>query len=122
LNLALIALKQLHKDGGFRDISVERVKEEYDNRANSVKAFLKERCIVDLAAPEYFTLTTEAYHEYSDYCAERNERPLDMNIFGKKLAEEGIEKERSRYNGNREYYYFGFKLLSELRGKNLALS
>ena len=57
LNLALIGLKQLCKDGGFKDVSVERVKEEYDSRANTVQAFLDEKCLVDLNAPEYITLT-----------------------------------------------------------------
>jgi hypothetical protein len=32
-------------------------------------------------------------------CKKRNERPLETNIFGKKLAEQGIAKERIRYYG-----------------------
>jgi hypothetical protein len=42
-----------------------------------------------------------------------------MNVFGKKLAEEGIEKERLRYHdGQREYCYMGIKLRSDLRDQN----
>jgi hypothetical protein len=49
------------------------------------------------------------------------ERPLDANVLGAKLKETGIEKERLRNNGTREYYYSGIKLRSDLRGQNQAL-
>jgi P4 family phage/plasmid primase-like protien len=120
LNLALIALKQLHKDGGFKDVSVEKIRKEYDENANIVKAFLYDKCVIDLTAPEYYTLTTDVYNEYVNFCKEKNQRPLEMNVFGKKLAEQGIEKERMRYCGEREYCYLGIKLRSELRGHNQA--
>src|SRR5438093_10358427 len=103
-------------DDAFKDVSVERVKEEYDSRTNTVKAFLDERCVVDLSAPEFITLTTDVYAEYFKFCGERNERPLESNVFGKRLAEHGIENERSRYRGDRDYYYIGLKLHSNLRG------
>ena len=41
LNLALVGLKQLEKDGGFRDIPVEDVKRDYERKSNTVKAFLR---------------------------------------------------------------------------------
>jgi phage/plasmid-associated DNA primase len=121
LNLALIALKQLYKDGGFKDVSLEDIRKEYDESANTVKAFLDDKCVIDLTAPEYYTLTTNVYNEYLIFCKEKNQRPLEMNIFGKKLAELGIMKERIRYyGGEREYCYIGIKLRSELRGQNQA--
>jgi hypothetical protein len=53
------------------------------------------------------------------YCKGKNERPLEMNIFGKELAKHGIEKERIRYyGGQREYCYTGIKLRSDLRGQD----
>ncbi len=122
LNLALIALRQLHKDGGFKDVSVERVKKEYDSKANIIAAFMQEECMVDLTAPEYLTLTTDVYSAYVSFCNTRREKPLETNVFGKKLAEQGIEKERSRYRGDREYYYMGLKLRADLRGINQALN
>lgn len=51
LNLSLIALRQLKKDGGFRDISVEKVRKEYEYNANTVKAFLDDKCVIDLTSP-----------------------------------------------------------------------
>ena len=120
LNIALIALKQLHKDGGFKDVSVEKIRKEYDENSNTVKAFLDNKCVVDLTAPEYYTLTTNVYNEYIIYCKEKNERSLDMNIFGKELAKHGIGKERIRYlrGGDREYCYMGIKMQSDLRGQD----
>ncbi len=122
LNLALIALGQLHRDGGFKDVTVEGVKNEYDNKANIIAAFLKEECVVDLTAPEYLTLTTDVYGSYVSFCNTRREKPLEPNVFGKKLAEQGIEKERARFRGDRDYYYMGLKLRADLRGVNQALN
>jgi phage/plasmid-associated DNA primase len=117
----LIALKQLHKDGGFKDVPVEKIRKEYDENSNTVKAFLDDKCVVDLIASEYYTLTTNVYNEYVNFCKQKNLRPFDMNIFGKKLAEQGIMKGRMRYcGGEREYCYIGIKLRSELRGENQA--
>jgi phage/plasmid-associated DNA primase len=119
LNLALIALKQLHKNGGFKDVAVEKIRKEYEENSNTVKAFLQDKCAVDLTAPEYYTLTTNVYNEYLLACKEKSEKPLEMNMFGKELAKQGIVKERSRGRaGDREYYYIGIKLRSELRGQN----
>jgi hypothetical protein len=38
------------------------------------------------------------------------------------LKEAGIEKERIRARGTREYYYTGIRLRSELRGQNQAFT
>ena len=65
--------------------------------------------------------TGELYEEYKKYCREKKERPLDANIFGMELKKEGIEKDRTRDRGPREYYYLGVKLLSYLRGRNQSL-
>jgi phage/plasmid-associated DNA primase len=119
--LALIALRQLRKDGGFKDVSVEKVRKEYEYNANTVKAFLEEKCVIDLVSPEYSIPTVYLYNEYENYCAAKNARPLDMNVFGARLKEYGIEKDRIRSHGDREYHYFGVKLISDLRGPNQSL-
>jgi P4 family phage/plasmid primase-like protien len=121
LNLALIALRQLKKDGGFRDISVERVRKEYEYNSNTVKAFLDDRCVIDLAAPEYNIPTVYLYNAYENFCQEKRVRALEVNVFGSKLKEYGIEKDRIRNHGDREYYYFGVTLRKDLRGQNQSL-
>ena len=47
LNLALVGLKQLEKEGGFRNIAVEDVKRDYERKSNTVKAFLQDKCNID---------------------------------------------------------------------------
>ena len=71
LNLALIALRQLKKDGGFRDISVEKVRKEYEYNANTVKAFLDDKCVIDLTSPEYCIPTVYLYNEYENFCQKK---------------------------------------------------
>lgn len=121
LNLALIALRHLEKEGGFRDIPVEEVKRDYERKSNTVKAFLQEMCLINLGAPEFLIRTGEFHEEYRKFCRQRKERPLDANIFGVELKKEGIERDRLRDHGSREYYYFGVQLLSYLRGQNQSL-
>jgi putative DNA primase/helicase len=121
LNLALIALKQLRKNNGFKDISVEKVRKEYEEKSNIVQAFLEAHCLINLDEPEYYTLTTNLYNEYVNFCRDRREKPLEMSVFGKKLNEFDIEKKYRVYYGTKEYCYVGVKLKSDLRGKNEAL-
>jgi putative DNA primase/helicase len=121
LNLALIALRQLKKDGGFKDISVEKVRKQYEYNANTVKAFLDDKCVIDLTAPEYYTSVVYLYNEYENYCQEKCVRSLEKNTFGSKLKEYGIERERKRNYGDREYYYFGVMLRKDLQGQNQSL-
>jgi P4 family phage/plasmid primase-like protien len=122
LNLALIALRKLRKDNGFKDIPVEKIRKQYEEKSNIVKAFIEACCVVNVEEPEYYTLTTNVYNEYIKFCRDKHERPLEINVFGKKLAELGIEKDRIRYyGGQRENCYIGIKLRSELRGKNESL-
>jgi phage/plasmid-associated DNA primase len=120
LNLALIALIQLKKDDGFRDISVERVRKEYEHNSNTVKAFLDDQCVIDLTS-EYSTPTVYLYNEYENYSQKRGVRALEKNTFGSKLKEYGIERDRKRNHGDREYDYFGVMLRSDLRGANQPL-
>ena len=96
LNLALIGLRQLEKEGGFRDIPVEKVKRDYERKSNTVKAFLADMCHVNLGAPEFLIRTVELYEEYGKYCKQRRERHLDANSFGMELKKEGIEKESNK--------------------------
>lgn len=68
---------------------------------------MDDKCVIDLTAPEYCTSTVYLYNEYENYCQEKRVRSLEKNTFGSKLKEYGIEKERKRNYGDREYYYFG---------------
>jgi P4 family phage/plasmid primase-like protien len=118
LNRALIALRQLQKEEGFRDISIEETMKQYNKNADTTTTFLEERCILDPGNPEYYTLTTNVYNEYVIYCKEKNESPLEANVFGARLVKWGIKKERIRRCGSREYYYNGIKLKSGLEANN----
>jgi phage/plasmid-associated DNA primase len=74
LNLALVGLRQLEKEGGFRDIAVEDVKRDYERKSNTVKAFLQDMCSIDLQAPDYITSSGKVYEEYEEYCKQRKRK------------------------------------------------
>jgi putative DNA primase/helicase len=121
LNLALIALRKLRKDNGFKDISVEKVRKTYEEKSNIVQAFIESCCSVNLKDGDYYTLSTDLYTAYFNFCKERNEKPSDTTVFGKKLAAMGIENEKILYYGKREHCYIGVRLLTDLRGQNESL-
>jgi phage/plasmid-associated DNA primase len=120
INLALISLRRLKKDNGFKEISVEKVTNGYEHSANMVKAFVDDKCVIDLTS-DYSIPTVYLYNDYENYCQEKRVRPLEMNVFGSKLKEYGIEKDRIRSRGDREYHYFGIQLKSNIRGQNQSL-
>ncbi len=113
LNLALIGLKQLRKDGWFKDTSVETIREQYNERSNTVASFVKEKCIKNLADLDCCTNSDELYNEYKSYCSKIQGRPCEKNVFGLRLKSHGIEKDRLRRYGNRHYIYRGITLRSE---------
>jgi putative DNA primase/helicase len=115
LNLALIGLKKLRNDNGFKDISVEKVRKKYEEKSNTVKAFLDSDCMIDISDPLCDVLTTDMYAAYCKFCKDNNERSVDMSVFGKQLAQFGIERKQIKRNGDKSYYYLGVKLKYDFR-------
>jgi P4 family phage/plasmid primase-like protien len=115
LNLSLIALRKLRNDNGFKDILVEKVRKKYEEKSNTVKAFLDSDCIIDISDPLCDVLTTDMYAAYCKFCKDNNERSVDMSVFGKQLAQFGIERKQMKHNGDKSYYYLGVKLKYDFR-------
>jgi len=118
LNLALIGLKQLIDEGGFHDKDVDQTRRDYEENTNDVNAFLYHECIVDITNAEYSTLATDLYAAYVNFCTSRSTRPVEMSVFGKKLAARGIYNTRHREYGAREAYYDGVNLRRQMNGSN----
>jgi phage/plasmid-associated DNA primase len=78
LNLALVGLKQLEKDGSLslRDISVEDVKRDYERKSNIVKAFLQDMCRIDQA--QTTLLHQERYMKNIGITANKEKKGLSM--------------------------------------------
>src|SRR5581483_10418474 len=68
LNLALKGWRWLLEDGGFQQESVEKVRQEYRNRANNIARFINEMCIVELSEPDCYTKTDDLYNAYKAFC------------------------------------------------------
>jgi P4 family phage/plasmid primase-like protien len=113
LNLALIALRKLRNDNGFKDVLVEKVRKKYEAKSNTVKAFLDSECKIDISDPLYDVPTTDMYAAYCKFSKENNERSVDISVFGKQLAQFGIERKQMNRHGDKSYYYIGVKLRYE---------
>jgi P4 family phage/plasmid primase-like protien len=115
LNLGLKYLPILIKENGFSAEPIDKVKKEYDQKADHVTRYLQEYCIIDSTKKDYSTKTTELYSHYVRICREIMQvRELDENIFGSKLVEHGVLHKRRRIKkgegGRMEYVYDGIIL------------
>jgi phage/plasmid-associated DNA primase len=115
LNLALNGLDELQKEGGFHYKTIEQIRKDYEIHTNDVNAFLNEECIIDITNLHYSTL---AYAAYVSFCIGRQTRPLDMNPFGKKLADKGIYNQRHGRYPNQEHYYDGMILIRNMKDRD----
>ena len=92
-------------NGGFRNKTIDQVKQEYEENTSDVSAFLIQECIVDTQNPEYSTLATDLYAAYVNFCKGRRALPFEMNIFDRELSKHGIHNARYREHGECERYY-----------------
>jgi P4 family phage/plasmid primase-like protien len=111
LNLGLRYLQVLFKENGFAEEPIDKVKREYEFKADHVSKYLQEYSIIDSTKKDYMTKTSELYQHYVRVCKEILQvRELDENVFGSKLMEHGILKKRRRIKkksegGGMEYVY-----------------
>jgi len=115
LNLGLKYLPILIKENGFASEPIDKVKKEYEQKADHVARYLQEYCIIDSTKKDYSTKTTELYSHYVRICREIMQvRELDENVFGSKLVEYGVLHKRRRIKkgegGRLEYVYDGIIL------------
>jgi len=115
LNLGLKYLPILIRENGFAAEPIDKVKKEYEQKADHVSRYLQEYCIIDSTKRDYSTKTAELYSHYVRICREIMQvRELDENVFGSKLVEHGVLHKRRRIKkgegGRLEYVYDGIIL------------
>jgi putative DNA primase/helicase len=121
LNLALKGLTKLTKEGGFKDVPVEKIKQEYEHNASIVRQFIEEQCVIDLNNPDYYVPTNTLQTMFKEFCKTRGTKTIEENILGKELLQLGITKYRLTKNKKRENYYLGMITKQDLRGNNETL-
>lgn len=115
LNLGLKYLPILIRENGFAAEPIDKVKKEYEQKADHVSRYLQEYCIIDSTKKDCSTKTAELYSHYVRICREIMQvRELDENVFGSKLVEHGVLHKRRRIKkgegGRLEYVYDGIIL------------
>jgi len=111
LNLALIGLRQLIKEGAFSHYDdVHSVNGIYSGYRQTVERFVKERCVRASCAYEPFT---KLFQAYVSFCKSIGMSPLTFNSFGANLKSMGIQKSRPMIRRIRNYAYVGIKLKLE---------
>lgn len=118
LNLMLYG-RRLLKEEGFDETSIERIRFLYNRNASVAKDFLVEECMIDFNQEDAKTRTTTLHDAYVDYCVEkkhkkRSERDALVRQLGEELNRLGVERKQRGPRAEREYYYIGIILKSEL--------
>ena len=107
LNLGLKYLQVLIKENGFAEEPIDKVKREYEHKADHVARYLQDCCVIDFNKKDYETRTATLYNHYLRWCSERDQIiPLDENIFGSRLIEHGIQKKRKKIKGEGQPYFY----------------
>jgi putative DNA primase/helicase len=109
LNLALIGLRQLVKDGHFAHVEdIRTITQLFEENENVVANFTSKCCF---RKPTSSELSENVYQSYRQYCKEKGKNPLSDSSFGVYfLKQNGIDKGRIMVAGLRHYIYRGVKL------------
>jgi P4 family phage/plasmid primase-like protien len=118
LNLALKGWQALRAEGKFQEESIQKIKDQYQHRANYVKRFVDDICIIDFQDSECMEITDKIFKAFTDYCRKNQLREVPINTFGSSLARLGIIKTQRMKNRKRDTYYVGLKLKESVYNEN----
>ncbi len=114
LNVALIGLKRLREENGFTEENVQKIQQIYDSNASLVRDFINDECEISLTDKNCFVESFRLQNAYEKYCEAKGARALDINVLGEELRSQGIEHKRKRGAGDRQYCYFGIRLMADV--------
>jgi putative DNA primase/helicase len=87
LNWALEGQRRLQTNGCFsNEISIDKMRDNYVRLANSLKAFVIDRCVLTSKVEDYES-REEFYLAYSDYCTVRQLVPFKKEKIGRVLTD-----------------------------------
>ena len=107
LNAVIIAARRLIARRRFcRSLTIEDTMEKYLRLADSVKAWMVDRC--DYADGQLVE-KDELHKDFLDYCKERGLGMLNKVHFGKRLAKFGIIDKQEGPRGKQKHYWIGLQ-------------
>jgi putative DNA primase/helicase len=104
LKLVIEKMNRMEKYGLSNSARVEQAKILWQERSNSVHAFIKE-CIVNNS--EAFIKKDELYNLYLVFCEEKDITAQDIKVLSQELIKKGIVLDRVTINQQRVYVYKG---------------
>lgn len=93
LNWALEGLRAWHDQGIGTCRAVREATEDYRSESDIVAQWLEEHTE---SGNSYYMPATAAYKSYHAWCIDTGVRPFSMTLWGRRMAEKGFIKERSR--------------------------
>jgi len=101
-------LKKILKERKFSfEGNLEDRKKRYNERANPIEAFIRDRCEVDINSDSIFS---DVYNEFEKYLSEKSFRQMTKKEFGKSLRQMDFRTIKKTLNGFFSTYIEGLKL------------
>ena len=93
LNWALEGLRAWHSHGIGTCQAVREATEDYRSESDVVAHWLEEHTE---SGNSYYMPASSAYKSYQSWCTDTGVRPFNMTLWGRRMAEKGLNKERCR--------------------------
>lgn len=110
-NLALMGLRWLKDDGGFKETDMEEIRRKYLENTSRIKDFIKDKCELAPGNDGYFVESSLLREEYRKYCISKGTRYYDERKLGEELKSLGVMHRQKTVAGKgRPYHDFGLRL------------
>jgi P4 family phage/plasmid primase-like protien len=126
INLALIGLRKLIKDGRFimepEDWEDAKLIYEEHSSSKTIERFIEDCCLRTYKEDdeENVIISRDLYHQYLKYCESKRKSFEHDNVFGKKLRQMGLKKRRLRVGNEPEYCILGIKWMPKLKEGSIS--
>ena len=121
LNLALVGIKLLERDG-FENIPIEVIRAEYERRSMSLSTFIDTQCTINLSKREYFIPKNDFYDSYLKYYKDNPGIDEDGLLSPEKveveLANYNVFEKRITIDKKKRDCYYGIITLEEANRRN----
>lgn len=111
LNLALMGIRWLKEDGGFRETDMEELRRKYVENTSKIKNFISEKCELSVGNEEFSVESSVLREAYRRYCVAYGTRYFDERKLGEELKALGVLHRQKTVKGKgRPYHDIGIRL------------
>lgn len=112
LNLALMGLRWLKEDGGFKETDMEELRKKYSENNSRIKGFINDECELMAGNDGYYVESSIFKAAHRRYCLSHGTTYYNEQELGRELKRLGVVNKQKMVHGGRAHYFFGIRLKS----------